>query len=454
MQNSSERDPWAHKAADERDAMNRQLEDIAVRQREREQKAREAAHAEQARKQQKEHARAHKEAAAERSRLAAKAAKAEKAAAAEAARIHEKKMQKLAGAEQKKWHEQAVKEAARLQKKHRSSTSSRRDPPPPQPSGCGSKIVGTAFLAGLLIYALKDRESSSFYSSSGGSGVSDVFPESTPVKPFRPVKIGAVVRNHDDGARIESVVGGAPADLAGLQPDDIITSVNGSRIRNAEAFTSRIRGGTAGEAMTLAFKRGESNLTAEVTPLLESDFAKPAPKPKEGSESSVFVPPPRPPEPMPELPPEALPPAPPKPTPEAPPKEVPAIVEKPSQNEAPSVARQQNNPVPTPDSHLLRNRTWNPARYGRQQIGAGIEDKVMGKEGNWVFLTGIVEDSPAHKAGLHAGDQILSIDNRSVLNAAGFISRVGATPPGNSILLKYRRGDENRSVTITPVAAD
>ncbi|MCM2576195.1 S1C family serine protease [Streptomyces meridianus] len=75
-----------------------------------------------------------------------------------------------------------------------------------------------------------------------------------------------------DGARIATprpggppaVTPGGPADRAGIRPRDVITRVDGVRVRTGEELIVRIRSHRPGERLTLTFRRGERGRTTAV----------------------------------------------------------------------------------------------------------------------------------------------------------------------------------------------
>lgn len=62
----------------------------------------------------------------------------------------------------------------------------------------------------------------------------------------------------------------------------------------------------------------------------------------------------------------------------------------------------------------------------------------------------VIDDGPAAKAGLKAGDLILAVDDQ-VLSYRKFVPAIAAKA-GESVLLRYRRGADEESVRLVPVA--
>ncbi|MEX5294240.1 trypsin-like peptidase domain-containing protein [Kocuria sp. CPCC 205268] len=68
-----------------------------------------------------------------------------------------------------------------------------------------------------------------------------------------------------DGAAVEQVVPGSPADDAGLEVDDVITEFNGHRIQDAASLTAAVRELPAGGTGTMTVVRNGQERTVEVT---------------------------------------------------------------------------------------------------------------------------------------------------------------------------------------------
>lgn len=75
---------------------------------------------------------------------------------------------------------------------------------------------------------------------------------------------------HPPGARVATVVGGSPAQDAGLEPGDIITDLNGTPIGSTEDFAAAIDSVPDGEWISLSFSGASGGYRAAVLPLDES----------------------------------------------------------------------------------------------------------------------------------------------------------------------------------------
>ncbi len=79
-----------------------------------------------------------------------------------------------------------------------------------------------------------------------------------------------------------------------------------------------------------------------------------------------------------------------------------------------------------------------------------VASKVLGIDpGMHVLVEGIIADSPAAKAGLKPGDEVLQVQNEAVTSIGGFIHQIRAYA-GQSITLNVRRGRETLGLAITP----
>ena len=75
------------------------------------------------------------------------------------------------------------------------------------------------------------------------------------------------------GALVGEVADGSAAEEGGLQPNDVITHVDGMRISGADALIAMIRGYRPGDVVTLTYQRDGETHETEVT--LDSDEGQP-----------------------------------------------------------------------------------------------------------------------------------------------------------------------------------
>ena len=67
------------------------------------------------------------------------------------------------------------------------------------------------------------------------------------------------------GALVVSVVGGSPADGAGIMTGDVIVDFNGKAVSSAQGLTNDVQGSPSGTAVRLTLYRGPQKLTISVT---------------------------------------------------------------------------------------------------------------------------------------------------------------------------------------------
>lgn len=76
--------------------------------------------------------------------------------------------------------------------------------------------------------------------------------------------LGVGLAPDDEGARVEQVVPGSPADEAGLQADDVITAIEGEAV-TAETIRDVLAQHAVGDTVTLDVQRGDETLSLDVT---------------------------------------------------------------------------------------------------------------------------------------------------------------------------------------------
>ena len=83
-----------------------------------------------------------------------------------------------------------------------------------------------------------------------------------PLNPALAVRLGVQVQ---DGAVIGQVVPRSPAATAGLQPEDIITSIDGQKLQGESALAEAINAHKPGDSITLAVLRNQQQVSVSVT---------------------------------------------------------------------------------------------------------------------------------------------------------------------------------------------
>jgi putative serine protease PepD len=67
------------------------------------------------------------------------------------------------------------------------------------------------------------------------------------------------------GAQITQVQSGSPAASAGLQPNDVVTAINGTKITSTQQFIETVDTYTPGQTITLTVKRGGGSQSIKLT---------------------------------------------------------------------------------------------------------------------------------------------------------------------------------------------
>jgi len=87
-----------------------------------------------------------------------------------------------------------------------------------------------------------------------------------------------------------------------------------------------------------------------------------------------------------------------------------------------------------------------PSRRSRVKMGVYAESAGIGEEG--LRITRIVTNSGAEKAGLRAGDIILSLDGTAVSEVRQLVRVIRAHKPGDNVIVRFIRGDEENEVQL------
>src|SRR5439155_24390887 len=76
----------------------------------------------------------------------------------------------------------------------------------------------------------------------------------------------------------------------------------------------------------------------------------------------------------------------------------------------------------------------------------GVQMKGQDQFGSVPVVDKVAEGSAAEKAGLKAGDTLIEIDGKAVVNQAQILHLIGPKYVGDTISLKFRRGKEEIAV--------
>jgi len=77
--------------------------------------------------------------------------------------------------------------------------------------------------------------------------------------------------NVDDGAVVESITGGSPADDAGIQRGDVIVKIGDDDIKSGGAVATAVRNHRPGDKVSVVIVRGSDRRTVEATLTERSD---------------------------------------------------------------------------------------------------------------------------------------------------------------------------------------
>jgi len=89
-------------------------------------------------------------------------------------------------------------------------------------------------------------------------------PQASP-PPEQPAWLGVMFDGHNGTTRVQSVVGGGPAEHAGLQAGDVITKLDTQPVAKAVDVVTRVRGEKPGTKLHLSVQRGGKEMPLDVT---------------------------------------------------------------------------------------------------------------------------------------------------------------------------------------------
>ena len=95
-------------------------------------------------------------------------------------------------------------------------------------------------------------------------------------------------------------------------------------------------------------------------------------------------------------------------------------------------------------------------KFEKPYIGVYLENldsdkikKLNLKSTNGVFISRVVANSPASKAGLQANDVVIAVNNKNVSSAGAFIGELSAKKVGQQVTLKIIRNTRNIDINVT-----
>jgi C-terminal processing protease CtpA/Prc len=189
--------------------------------------------------------------------------------------------------------------------------------------------------------------------------------------------LGVMTSNvQEGGARIDEVVKGSPAEIAGLQEGDVLLRVDGSSVDGPDGLSKLIRAHKSGDQVQIVYSRGAEQRSVNAT-----------------------------------------------------------LASKKTTNVVRSFRFNQND---------FPGTFW---KEERPCVFMGVYTATNGrKEG--VRINGVIEDTPAQRAALRAGDVILAFDNVSVSGHQELTTERNKHQPGDLVTLRVKRGDQEMDIQI------
>ncbi|MFO0982950.1 MAG: PDZ domain-containing protein, partial [Planctomycetota bacterium] len=292
-------------------------------------------------------------------------------------------------------------------------------------------------------------------------------------EPKRPAKrgsgaapgfLGVFCAEGEAGATVQDVVGGSPAEHAGLQQGDVIVAVGGTAVHDHDELTKAIRSHHAGDAIDLKVNRGGESLHLKATlgaaPEAEAQVET---VPGEAAEQAERA----------------------------------ATQAKRAAERAERQARQQAEraraqaeraeKLTQEQAERAEKRAQEQAerqqqraeemqrraeqeqreaeRRAREQQGEEQQEKAPAEgaapraflgvvpdtsfDGDGLRVQEVVQDSPAQKHGLRAGDVIVRIDRRAIRNTDDVFAALREHEPGDTVGVRVQRGEETVRVRVT-----
>lgn len=83
-----------------------------------------------------------------------------------------------------------------------------------------------------------------------------------------------------------------------------------------------------------------------------------------------------------------------------------------------------------------------------QDLSPELAESFKLPSANGALVAGVIPDSPASKAGLHAGDVLLSIEGQLITDTASMLNIIAALPPNKNATIKIFRNEAEKNVVV------
>ena len=220
----------------------------------------------------------------------------------------------------------------------------------------------------------------------------------------------ALPRNMEDGALINHVVSGSPAEEAGLEEGDVVVRIDRERVSDADDLTRIIRNAGEGTRVRVEYYRDGRRKTTRVN--LENASGNNA--------SGAF-----------------------------------------RRSDRNSRRHRLRSLYPRHDDlKFFDTDNWSeewPMLFGVTKPRLGVRMMDMGDQladyfnvsgGKGALITEVLKDSPAETAGIKAGDVITGINDREIKNADGLRKAMGRLDEGGDVSVKLVRDGRNKTVVV------